>query len=82
MQKLQLKQFEKTLKYYAVTTTVEQICKHVTKGRPKKGAKGKVIGYKILGEVTDDIEKIEIADRPKGRFIIATKSAAINNTLS
>jgi transposase len=65
-------QFEKTLKYHAVKTTVEQICKHATKGRPKKGLKGKAIGYRILGELSNDFEKIEIANRTKGRFIIAT----------
>jgi transposase len=70
--KIVAKQFEKTLKYHAVKTTVEQIRKHITKGRPKKGVKGKVIGYKIVGEVANDFEKIEVADRPKGRFIIAT----------
>ena len=66
------KQFEEKSKYHVIATKIEQMRKHLKKGRPKEGKKGKITGYRIAGEVTADSEKIEKASRAKGRFIIAT----------
>ena len=40
MQKLLLNNLKKKFKYHAIATKIEQMRKHLKKGRPKEGKKG------------------------------------------
>ena len=67
-----LKQSTKKLKYHQITALPIIIRKHKKNGRPKKSVLGKIVGYKLQGEVVKDNRKIDLARRIKGRFILAT----------
>jgi transposase len=62
----------KTLKYHFAALSVTTIKKHAKKGRPKKDALEFITEYSIAGKLTPDEEKITVARRRKGRFILAT----------
>ena len=67
-----LKKLTPKLKYHQITAVPIIIRKHKHNGRPKKGALGKIVGYKLQGEIIKDTKKIDLARVMKGRFIIAT----------
>jgi transposase len=62
----------KNLKFHRVEGTTETIYKHATRGRPKPNIEPQAIGYKIVGTVIPDNEKITQHTHKKGRFILAT----------
>jgi transposase len=62
----------KSPKYHQISFEIEELMKHQRKGRPKKGEEPSVAGYKLNFTVKKDEEKITIAKRKKGRFILAT----------
>lgn len=62
----------KALKYHQATWSTSPIEKHVKLGRPKAGDVPQVIGYRIQGTLHEDQERIDLAKRSKGRFILAS----------
>ena len=60
------------LKYHQVTWTTEPIKKHAKRGRPKAGDVPQITGYCIQGTLIEDKERINLAKRCKGRFILAS----------
>lgn len=62
----------KALKYHQVTWVTSPIEKHVKPGRPKIGDEPKIVGYCIQGTLNEDQERIAVAKRHKGRFILAS----------
>jgi transposase len=62
----------KSLKYHQATWLVSPIEKHVKRGRPKADDIPQIIGYSIQGTLVADQERIAIAKRYKGRFILAS----------
>ncbi len=62
----------KALKYHQVTWVTLPIEKHVKRGRPKADDLPQVVGYRIQGTLTEDSERIDLAKRCKGRFILAS----------
>jgi transposase len=62
----------KNLKFHQVEGTTDIIYKHATRGRPKPGIEPQVVGYKVIGTVITDNEKITQHKHKKGRFILAT----------
>lgn len=62
----------KALKYHQVTWVTSAIEKHVKLGRPKAGDVPQVVGYCIQGTLNEDQERITVAKRHKGRFILAS----------
>jgi transposase len=67
-----LKKLTPKLKYHQITAVPIIIRKHKKNGRPKKGVLGKIVGYKLQGEVIKNTKKIDLARLMKGRFILAT----------
>jgi transposase len=70
-----IKEFEKALKstYYKIRTwSVEEIKKHKKSGRPKKGSQEICTGYRVVGQISENEEKIENKKRTRGRFILGT----------
>lgn len=62
----------KALKYHQVTWLTSPIEKHVKRGRPKADEVPQVVGYRIQGTLIEDNERIDLAKRCKGRFILAS----------
>ena len=62
----------KALKYHQVTWFTSPIEKHGKRGRPKTDALLQVVGYRIQGTLIEDNERIDLAKRCKGRFILAS----------
>ena len=63
----------KKLKYHRVIGwEISTAAKHDKKGRPVKNSAAKKTEYFIAGSLEQDMEKIELARRAKGRFILAT----------
>jgi len=62
----------KALKYHQVTWKTLPIEKHSKSGRPKAGDKPQLLGYCIQGTLNEDQERITVAKRHKGRFILAS----------
>jgi transposase len=58
--------------YHSIQIKIIPVLKHGKSGRPKKGSKGDVIGYKVQSEMAHNISAIEIFLNRKGRFILAT----------
>ena len=69
-----LAQFKKTLKLHSTKAKVEVLMGHASKGQPKKGAEKIVKGYKIKGQLEQDLASIEKLRASKGRFILATNT--------
>jgi len=62
----------KALKYHQVGWVTTRIEKHAKPGRPKAGNAPEVVGYCIQGRLNEDLERIAVAKRHKGRFILAS----------
>lgn len=62
----------KKLKYHQVSWVIEPVEKHVGRGRPKEGAQPVTEGYRMKGMLEEDVNKIELIKRKKGRFILAS----------
>lgn len=62
----------KAIKYHQVTWVTSPIEKHAKPGRPKVGDAPQVVGYCIQGTLNEDQERISVAKRHKGRFILAS----------
>lgn len=62
----------KKLKYHRISWILEPIEKHIGRGRPKQGVTPITQGYRIKGSMTQDMDKIELIKRRKGRFILAS----------
>ena len=62
----------KALKYHQVTWHTSPIEKYSKSGRPKTGEKPQLVGYCIQGTLNEDQERITVAARHKGRFILAS----------
>lgn len=62
----------KALKYHQVGWVTTRIEKHAKPGRPKAGSAPEVVGYCIQGTLNEDLERIAVAKRHKGRFILAS----------
>ena len=71
------KELKKTIKYHSVTFTYEAIYGYSKKGKPKPDALKEIKGYKIIGSLEQDKEKILLVRRKKGRFILATNELSI-----
>ncbi len=59
-------------KFHRVEWVTEPIYKHNSRGRPKPGIEPQEVGYKLIGAVIADDEKITQHRLKKGRFILAT----------
>lgn len=66
-----IKKVEK-FKYHQASFEVKAIMKHSKPGRPQKDSQPKKRGFKIDSELLSDENKIELARRRKGRFILGT----------
>ncbi len=64
--------FSKNLLYHNVSATFDPILGHKGKGRPGKDEKPSIIGYKIVGALSQNEQKIAKIRNKKGRFILAT----------
>jgi transposase len=62
----------KKLKYHKMTWQTIPVEKHQKPGRPKAGAPLHITGYKLVGELRQDEERITELLREKGRFILAS----------
>lgn len=62
----------KALKYHQVTWFTSPIEKHVKRGRPKADDLPQIVGYRIQGTLIEYNERIDLAKRCKGRFILAS----------
>ena len=67
-----LLKLEKKWKYHNVSYDVTEMKKYEDSGRPKSDAIPIKIVYKINGVVSRDDEAIELSERRKGRFVIAS----------
>lgn len=68
----------KSPKFHKISFKIQEETKHKKKGRPKKGEQPTLSGYKIEFTINADEEKISLAKRRKGRFIIATNQLDTN----
>jgi transposase len=62
----------KKIKYHQVTWVIESIEKHSGRGRPKQGAAPVTLGFRIKSTIEQDKKQIELIQRSKGRFILAS----------
>lgn len=67
-----LNKINKKMKYHKAEGKLEEVKRHDGKGRPKKGAEPKVVGYRLVCSLKEEEEKWEAASRRKGRFILST----------
>ena len=67
-----IKAQKKTLRYHEVETQLEAVIKQAGRGRPKKGASGRIVGYRIRYTLLRSEAKIAKARQKKGRFILGT----------
>lgn len=67
-----LKTLSKKLTYLALSASIEPVVQHKGKGRPSKDAMPSIIGYKIVGQLSRDEQKINLLRNTKGRFLLAT----------
>jgi transposase len=58
--------------YHAIEIKIIPAISHGKTGRPKREAKGEIVGYQIQSEVTQKNDAIETYLNRKGRFILAT----------
>ena len=65
-------QFARTLKYQTYEPQVIEKPRYGKKGRPKAGAQPTHIDYVLTGELQDDTAAVQVAERTKGLFVIAT----------
>lgn len=62
----------KSLKYHRIDYQVVSVERYQGKGRQKKGAAKKIIGYQIQAALSSCLVKIKIEKQTLGRFILAT----------
>lgn len=67
-----LEEFNKKWKYHTTISQISAIEKHSKAGRPSKGEKPAIVGYKIVGQVVQDNLTIDRIKKTKGKFILAT----------
>jgi transposase len=65
-------QFAKKLSFHQLSTIIEPVLQHKSKGRPGKDVQPSIIGYKIKGTLSLDAHKIDLIKNSKGRFVLAT----------
>ena len=58
--------------YFALSASIEPIFRHKGKGRPRKNAQHSIVGYKVVGQLSRDEQKISGLKNTKGRFLLAT----------
>lgn len=63
---------KKQLKYHGVTTSVVEVKKHGSKGRPKSGELPEVVGYQIEYNLFLNEQEVSRVRARKGRFVLAT----------
>lgn len=63
---------KKQLKYHGVTTSIVEVKKHSSKGRPKSGESPEVVGYQIEYKLFLNEEEVSRIRVRKGRFVLAT----------
>lgn len=63
---------KKPLKYHGVTTSIVEVKKHGSKGRPKSGELPEVVGYQIEYSLFLNEQEISRIRARKGRFVLAT----------
>ncbi|MBA2610531.1 MAG: IS1634 family transposase [Bacteroidetes bacterium] len=68
----EINKITKKFPYHCIRTNIIPVLKHGKSGRPKKGSKGEIIGYKVQSEMSHNMSAIEIFLNRKGRFILAT----------
>lgn len=58
--------------YHQVSYEVNEVKKHLQKGRPSKSSQAEIVGYQLTYTLSEDANKIEAMKQHKGRFILAT----------
>ena len=69
-----LKKLDKKYHFHNLHGSFEEIIKHPSRGRPKKGISGEQSGIRIIIKMARDENAIAKESRRKGRFIIATNN--------
>lgn len=67
-----IKPLKKKFPLFKFNETVTPILKHEKSGRPKAGEEKISVGYKLVIELEENAEEIELLLQKKGRFILAT----------
>ena len=67
-----LDEAQKQYPHFLIQETIVPIEKHATKGRPKKEATKKIVGYKLNTSFTRNEQSIQALLNSKGRFLLAT----------
>lgn len=62
----------KKLKYHQISWIIESVERHAGRGRPKQGVTPVTQGYRIKGSIAQDVDRVELIKRRKGRFILAS----------
>jgi transposase len=69
---IELQKFLKNFKFHTLKYTITPAMQYTKKGRPGQGAKQQTVGFYVTGKLQHDTTKIELVQRQKGRFVIAT----------
>lgn len=67
-----VKKLAANMPYHQVSYEVNEVKKHLQKGRPSKSSQAEIVGYQLTYTLSEDANKIEAMKQHKGRFILAT----------
>lgn len=65
-------QVSRRWRYHRAEVTFQPVERHAQPGRPPKGAKPEIAGYRLRGEVMVDEAAVAVVAQRRGKFIIAT----------